>query len=155
MGSRILSPIKIKLFFMLLCSQTFLVPTMISDRSVRRWHFLVNRSCVGGCGKKLEVVGKIFVWVQSIWLGANVQKILRAEMSQESSSSMDFLRPLMIFFVYLEEQPSFAISETYNIRQGSAQKMKLQIRYSEWFSWWYFLLTWNKVVLRQSLGLRA
>ena len=64
MGSRILSPIKIKLFFMLLCSQTFLVPTMISDRSVRRGHFLVNRSCVGGCGKKLEVVGKIFGWVQ-------------------------------------------------------------------------------------------
>ena len=71
---------------------------------------------------------------QNIWLGANVQKILRAEMSQESSSSMDFLRPLMIFFVYLEEQPSFAISERYNIRQGSAQKIKLQIRYSEWFS---------------------
>ena len=52
---------------------------------------------MGGCGKKLEVVGKIFVWVQNIWLGANVQKILRTEMSRKSSSSMDFLRPLMIF----------------------------------------------------------
>ena len=64
MGLRILFPIKIKLFFMLLCSQIFLVPTMISDRSVRRWHFLVNRSCAGGCVKKIEVVGKIFGWVQ-------------------------------------------------------------------------------------------
>ena len=80
---------------------------------------------MGGCGKKLEVVGKIFVWVQNIWLGANVQKILRAELSQKSSSSMDFLRPLMIFFVYLEEQPSFAISERYKIRQGSAQKNEI------------------------------
>ena len=61
MGLRILSPIRRKLFFMLLCSQTFLVPTMISDRSVRRWHFLVNHSCVGGCGKKLEVVEKNLV----------------------------------------------------------------------------------------------
>ena len=90
---------------------------------------------MGGCGKKFEVVGKIFGWVQNIWLGANVQKILRAEMSRKSSSSMDFLHSLMISFVYLEEQPSFAISERYNIRQGSAQKMKLQIRNSEWFSW--------------------
>ena len=80
---------------------------------------------MGGCGKKWEVVGKIFVWVQNIWLGANVQKILRAEMSRKSSSSMDFLRPLMISFVYLEEQPSFAISERYKIRQGSAQKNEI------------------------------
>ena len=78
-----------------------------------------------GCGKKLEVVGKIFVWVQNIWLGANVQKILRAEMSRKASSSMHFLHPLMISFVYLEEQPSFAISERYKIRQGSAQKNEI------------------------------
>ena len=64
---------------------------------------------------------------QNICLGANVQKILRAEMSRKASSSM-------ISFVYLEEQPSFAISERYNIRQSSAQKNKLQIRDSEWFS---------------------
>ena len=132
---------------MLLCSQTFLVPTMISDRSVRRWHFLAQV-----CGWVWQKIGG---GRQNIWLGANVQKILRAEMSRKASSSMHFLQPLMISFVYLEEQPSFAISERYKIRQGSAQKMKLQIRNSEWFSWWYFLLTWNKVVLRQSLGLRA
>ena len=137
MGLRILSPIKIKLFFMLLCSQTFLVPTMISDRSVRRWHFLVNRSCVGGCGKKLEVVGKIFVWVQNIWLGANVQKILRAEMSRKSSSSMDFLRPLMIFLFTWRSNHLLPFLKDIRSDRVQLKKMKLQIRYSEWFSWWY------------------
>ena len=62
---------------------------------------------------------------QNIWLGANVQKILRAEMSRKASSSMHFLQPLMISFVYLEEQPSFAISERYKIRQGSGQKNEI------------------------------
>ena len=83
------------------------------------------------CGRVWQKIGG---GRQNIWLGANVQKILRAEMSRKASSSMHFLHPLMISFVYLEEQPSFAISERYKIRQGSAQKMKLQIRYSEWFS---------------------
>ena len=62
---------------------------------------------------------------KNIWLGANVQKILGAEMSLKTSSSMHFLQPFMISFVYLEEQPSFAISERYKIRQGSGQKNEI------------------------------
>ena len=70
-------------------------------------------------------VSKIGGGWKNIWLGTNVQKILCAEMSRKSSSSMDFLHRLMISFVYLEEQPSFAISERYNIRQGLAQKNEI------------------------------
>ena len=149
MGLRILSLIKIKLFFMLLCSQTFLVPNMISDRSVRRWHFLVNRSCVGGCGKKLEVVGKIFGWVQ-------MSKRYCAQKCHENHPHPRTFCSLLWFLLFTWRS-NHLLPFLKDIRSDRVQlkKMKLQIRYSEWFSWWYFLLTWNKVVLRQSLGLRA